>query len=99
MGFGGGVFAVAPGKFLGHHAAPTTVHSPATVQEENQKPPERDELKAPLGKVIVSWRRLLTPRADGRGSLSRPRGHFDGLLVGTEAGVQVNKSPMMMTVV
>src|SRR5579885_3483116 len=53
----------------------------------------------PHWKVIVSRRWLLAPRADGRGSLSRPHGHFDGFLVGAEAGVLVNESPMMMTVV
>ena len=62
------------------------VDAPHAVQKENQKAPERDELKAPLGKMIVTRRRLVAPRADRRRALPWPDGYFDGFLVGAEAG-------------
>jgi hypothetical protein len=60
------VFAIAPRDLLHHDAAVAAVDAPHAVQEENQKAPERNELKAPLGKMIIAGRRLLAPRADGR---------------------------------
>jgi hypothetical protein len=93
------MLAVAPGEFLRHHAALAAVHPPPAVQQENQKAPKGDELEAPLGQMIVTRRRLVAPRTDCRRALSRTHVHFDGLLVGTEAGVLIDEAPMMVALV
>ena len=73
--------------------------APHPVQKENQKTPEREELEAPLAKLIVTRRRLVAPRADRRRTQSRTHVHFHALLAGAEAGVLVDESPMVMAVV
>src|SRR5437899_3626433 len=94
------VLAIAPWNLLHHHhAAISTVDAPHLVQQENQNPPERDELEASLRKMIVTRRRLVATRADRRRTLPRPHLHFDGLLVGAEAGVLVDEAPMTVAVV
>ena len=58
-------FAVAPGDFLdGHYAAAAAVDPPHGVQQEDEKSPQRDELKAPLGELVVAGRRLMRARTD-----------------------------------
>src|SRR2546426_10902489 len=100
VGFGQLVLAVAPRNFLDHHdAATAAVDAPHAVQQEDHKPPEGNELKAPLGKMIVAGRRLVAPRAYRRRALPRSDIHFDTFLVGAEPGVLVDESPMMMAVV
>ena len=100
MGFGGLVLAIAPGDLLDDYIAATTaVDAPHAIQAENQKAPERNELKAPLGKMIVTRCRLVAPRAARRRTLPRPAVHFDALLVGGEPGMLVDESPMAMAVV
>jgi len=89
---------IAPGELLRPHAALAAVRAPPAIQEESQKTPQRDELEAPLGKRIIAWRRLVATRTDLRGALPGPHGHFDGLLVGAEAGMLVDGSPVMMAV-
>ena len=92
IGFGQLVLAIAPGNLLDHHAAIAALDAPHAVQQEHQKAPERDELKAPLGKMIVTRCRLVAPRADRRRARPRPDVHFDAFLVGAEAGVLVDES-------
>jgi hypothetical protein len=41
----------------------------------------------------------MAPRADRRRALPRSHRHFNAFLVGAEAGVLVDESPMAMTVV
>src|SRR5438128_7955908 len=66
------VLAIAPWNLLHHHhAAISTVDAPHLVQQENQNPPERDELEASLRKMIVTRRRLVATRADRRRTLPR----------------------------
>jgi hypothetical protein len=54
------VLTIAPGRFLRHHATSAAIHTALGVEEEHQKAPERDELEAPLGQMIV------TPALAGR---------------------------------
>ena len=93
------MLAIAPGNLLDHHATMPTVDASHAVEQENQKAPQRNELKTPLGKMIITRCRLVTPRADRRRALPRPDVHFDAFLVGAKAGVFVNESPMAMAVV
>jgi hypothetical protein len=93
------VLSIAPRNLLDHHATIPALDAPHAVQEKNQKVPERDELEAPLGKVIVTRRRLVAPRTDCRRAYPRPDVHFDAFLVGAEAGISVDESPMVVAVV
>src|SRR5471030_1023175 len=65
VSFGQLVFAVAPRNLFDHDAAAWAVHAPHAIQKEDQNPPERNELKTPLGKVVVTGSRLVAARADG----------------------------------
>src|ERR1035441_7583038 len=53
----------------GAEGAQFAIASLRAVQEENQKAPERNELKAPLGKMIVTRCRLVAPGAARRRTL------------------------------
>ncbi len=100
IGSGQLVLTIAPGNFLHHHdAAVSAMDAPHRVQKENQNSPEGNEFEAPLGKMVVTRRRLVATRADRRRALPRPNAHFDAFLVGAEAGVLVDESPMAMAVV
>jgi hypothetical protein len=94
VGFGGLVLALTPGDLLHDDAAVSAMDAPHPVEKVNQNSPERDELKTPLGKMIVTGRGLVAPRADCRRTLSRPDVHFDAFLAGAEAGVLVDESPI-----
>ncbi len=72
VGLGGLVLAVAPGNLFHHNAAVAAIDAPHSVQEENQKAPERDELETPLGEMIVTRRRPAAARTDRGGALARP---------------------------
>ena len=93
------VFAIAPRNLFHHHATVAAMDAPHAVQEENQKAPKGDELKTPLGKMFIPGRRLLATGADGSRALPWTDGHLDGLLLRTEAGMLVDKSPKMVAVV
>src|SRR5580658_2519155 len=99
VGFGGMVFAVAPRKFLCHYAAIMALHASPTVEQEDQKAPERDELEAPFREPIVTGRRLVASGAHRLGALAWPHRDLDGLPVATEAGLLVYESPMRMALV
>ncbi len=99
IGSGQLVLAIAPGNLLDHHATIPAVDASHAVEQENQKAPQRNELEAALGEMIVTRRRLVAPRADRRRTLPRSDVHFDAFLVGAEAGVLVDESPMAMAVV
>ena len=79
--------------------AAATVDAPQSVQKEDEKPPQGNELKAPFSELIVTRRRQMATRADCGRTLARSHGHFDTLLVGTEVGVLVDKTSEMMAVV
>jgi hypothetical protein len=59
IGFGQLVFTLAPRNLLDHHATNPALDAPHAIQQENRKTPERNELKAPLGKMIVTRCRLV----------------------------------------
>ena len=71
----------------------------AGLQKEDEKPPQRNELKAPLGELVVPGRQQMAARADRGRTLPRSHGHFDTLLVGTEVGVLVDKTSETMAAV
>jgi hypothetical protein len=73
--------------------------APHLVEKVNQNSPERDELKTPLGKMIVTGRGLVAPRADCRRTLPRSDIYFDAFLSGAKAGVLVDEPPLAITVV
>src|ERR1700689_5802894 len=99
VSFGRKVLAVAPRKFLRHHAASAALDASPAVEKKHQKAPEGDELEAPLRQTIITRHRLVAPRADRLGTLTWAHRHLDGLLVRTEPGVVIDESPMRMAVV
>jgi hypothetical protein len=99
IGSGQLVLAIAPGNLLDHDATISAVDTSRTVQQENQKPPQGNELEAALREMIVPRRWPVAPRTDGRRSLSRSHVYCNAFLVGCEAGVSIDKSSMMIAVV
>ena len=100
IGFGQRTFAVAPRNFFDDDGAATTaIDAPHGVEQKDEKSPQGDELKAPFGKLIVAGRRLMAARADRRRALARPHGDFDALVVRTEPGAMIDKSPKAMAAV
>ena len=89
-----------PGNFFdSHNAAAATVDPPHGVQKEDEKPPQGDKLKAPLGELVVTGRRQMAARVDCGRTLARSHGHFDTLLAGTEVGVLLDKTSETMAAV
>jgi hypothetical protein len=91
-------------KFMGelrldHDATISAVDTSHTVQQENQKTPQGDELEAALREMIVSRLWPVAPRTDDRRSPSRSHVYGNAFLVGCEAGASMGKSSMMMAVV
>ncbi len=63
-----------PATTINQHLADypaAAVHSPHGVQEEDEKSPQRDELKAPLAELVVAGRRLMAARTDGSRAFAR----------------------------
>src|SRR6516162_4785269 len=94
VGSGQLVLAIAPGNLLDQYTAIAALDAPHTVQQEHQKAPQRNELEAPLGKMIVTRCRLVAPGTDCRRTRPRPDVDFDASLVGGEAGVLVDEAAM-----
>jgi hypothetical protein len=100
IGFRQCAFAVAPGNFLdSYNATAATIDATHGVQEEHEKPPQRDELKASLGELVITGRRQMAMRANCGRTFAWSHGHFNALLVGTEVGSLVDKTPERMAVV
>src|SRR5690349_23976476 len=57
------------------------------------------ELKSPFRELIVAGSRLMAARADRRRAFARPHAHVDTLVVPTEPGAMINKSPEMMAAI
>jgi len=55
--------------------------------------PTPQSYEAPFAELIVTARRQMAARADCDRTLARSYGHFDALLVGTEVGLLVDKTP------
>jgi hypothetical protein len=61
------MLAVAPGNFLDDHGlAAAAIDVPHRVQQEDQKPPERDEVVTPFRELIVTGRRLMATGTNRR---------------------------------
>ena len=100
VGIGQLMLAVAPGNLLDHHRfAAAAINASHGVQQENQKPPERDELVTPFRELIITGRRLMAPGTNRRRTLARPHADFDAFVIGTEASMLVNETPKMMAAV
>src|ERR1051326_343797 len=65
----------------GHHATAAAADASHRVQQEDEESPQRDELEAPLGELVVSGRRQMAPRADCGRTFPRSQDHFDAPLV------------------
>src|ERR1017187_4340914 len=62
------------------------------IDQKNQIAPESDKLESPRrGRLVVAGRRLMTARANSRGSFPRPDRDQNGLLALGEAGLPVDK--------
>ena len=85
--------------FDDHGVTPAAVQASHRVQREDEESPQRDELKAPFGELVVAARRLIAARTDRLGTLARPNATLDTLLVGAEAGVLIDESPEVMAAV
>ena len=72
---------------------------PHGVQNEDEKPPQVNELKAPFGELAVTGCRQMAARADCGRTLAGSDGHFDALLVVNEAGALVDKTSETMAAV
>src|SRR5947209_5410909 len=55
--------------------------------------------KAPFGELVVPGRRQMAARADCGRTRAGSYGHFNALLIGTEVGVLVDKTPERMAAV
>ena len=65
VGASQGAFAVAPRNFFHHDGfAAAAIHAPHGIHQKHQKAPERDELEAALGELVVSWSGLMATRTD-----------------------------------
>ena len=94
------MLAVAPGNFLDNHRfAAAAIDTPHGVQQEDQKPPEGDEVVTPFRELIITRRRLMAAGTNRRRTLARTHGDFDAFVIGTEAGMLVNETPEMMAAV
>ena len=94
-----GMVAIATRNLLDRHTTIPARDAPHAVQKENQDSPERDELKTPLGKMIVTRSRFVAPLAESRGARPRLDVHFDAFLIAAEAGVSVDEPPITIAVV
>jgi hypothetical protein len=92
--------AITPGDFFdSDNATAATVYPAHGVQKEHEKAPQGNELKAPFRELVVTGRRQVAARADCGRAFARSYGYLYALLVGTEAGVLVDKTPEAMAAV
>src|SRR5881392_3680304 len=68
-------------------------------RRKTRNPPQGNELKAPLGELVVTGRRQMAARADCGRTPARSYGRFDAPFVGAEVGVLVHKTPETMAAV
>src|ERR1051325_7005862 len=66
---------------------------------EKPKSPERNELEAALGELVVSRSGLVTAGTNRFRPLARPHRDFDTLVIGAEAGLLINETRKTMTTV
>jgi len=94
------VLAGAPRNFFDHDSALLAVDPSHAIDQKNQIPPESDKFKPPRrARLVVAGRGLMTARAYGCGSFTRPDRDKNGLLVFGKAGSPVDKSRNGMALV
>jgi hypothetical protein len=92
VNLGRGMLPHAPRNFFDHHPALLAVDSSHAIDQKNQIAPESDKLESPRrGRLVVAGRRLMTARANSRGSFPRLDRDQNGLLVLGETGLPVDK--------
>jgi hypothetical protein len=79
--------------------AAAAIDPPHGVEQKNQKSPERNKLETPFGELIVSARGLMATRTNRRRTLARTHGDLNTFVIGTEAGLMVNKSGKTVTAI
>jgi len=68
-----GCVSVAPGNvFDDHRATASAIDAPHRIQQEYEEFPQRDELEAAFGELIITGCRMMTTRTDGRRTLAGP---------------------------
>jgi hypothetical protein len=97
---GQGTLTVAPGNFLDKdRLAAAAIDAPHGVEQKDQKSPEGNELESPLGELVVTRCRLMAAQTDRRRPFARTHGNLNIFVIGAEAGLLVNKTRKVMTVV
>ncbi len=100
VSFGQRALAVTPRHFFDDdRSAAMAIHAPHSVKEEDEKSPQRNELEAPLGELVIAGCWLMAAGTDRSGALARPYRNLDTFLVWTEPGVVVDKFPKAVAAV
>ena len=99
MRLGRVALTLTPRHLLHQDPAIAALDTPHLIQEENQNPPEGDELETPGRKTIIAGGRLMGSRADRHRPNPRLELYVDTPLVGGEAGAAVNEATVTVTVV
>src|SRR5260221_168007 len=94
------MLAVVPGNFLDDHGFATeAIDAPHRIHQEDQESPEGDEFVTPFRELIVTGRGLVAARANRGRTFARPHRDLDTLVVLTESGVLIDKSPEVVAAV
>ena len=94
------MFAITPGNLLNEHRIASATINPAhRVQQKDEETPERNNLEAPLGEMIVAGTRLVAARTNSRRTRAGTHRDLNRLFVRTEAGMLVNETRKMMAAV
>ena len=96
VGLGQLVLAGAPRHFLHLDPATHALDPPHAVQQDDSEAPDRDELEAPLGQMVVTAGRCLAPRAASLRALPGFDIDLDGMGARIQPGPGVNEAGEMM---
>ena len=87
------MFAVAPRNFFNDDGfAAAAIDASHGIHQKHQKAPERNELEAALGELIVSRSGLMAARTNRPRAFARTHCNLDALVVRTEPGLVVDES-------
>jgi hypothetical protein len=80
--------AVVSGDIVLHQL----VRGECSFPQKDEESPDRDELEAPLGELIVAGRRQMAAGTDRGRAAARAHRDLDALLIGAEAGVLIERA-------